>query len=98
MKLPKLKLPNLKLPSGNNPQGELLKMIKNRGTNTSSILNDAKSKVPEPIKKYVPNFDAANDIDVSKIMGQSAFDVEGIMSKSFNMSDINKMLSMDIDI
>lgn len=92
LKLPNLKAPNLKLPNSSTPKSKIMDLIKkNKGnTDSNSILNMAKSKVPEPLKKFIPNIggDSGSSFDISSIMGKSSMDVEGILSKNSDMSNI----------
>lgn len=93
-------MPNLKLPKNNKNQKELTSLFKNNKINGDGLLTEAKKKVPEPIKQFVPDLkiDSSKDIDVSKIMEKSSLDVEGLLSKSMNMNAIMEKVQFGINI
>lgn len=100
IKMPKLSMPKLKLPNISNSKNGLGSLLKNnKNTDSGSILKNAKSKVPDPINKFLPSMDSmkSDKMDVGKIFKQSSFDVEGILSKSTNMSDIANMIPTSFD-
>ena len=97
LKLPKTSMPNLKLPKTSDSTKNLTSLFKSEGGggfNTSGIIDQAKSKVPSSIKKFIPNLKSggAKNINPEKIIGKSTFDVDGMMSKSMNMTDVTKNL------
>ena len=56
IKLPKLDMPNLKLPKVSSSQNKLTSLFKDKkGFNTDGLIKEAQSRIPEPIKKFIPN-------------------------------------------
>lgn len=104
IKFPKLDMPNLKLPKVSSSQNKLTSLFKDKkGFNTEGLIKEAQSKIPEPIKKFIPSMKGSTgkDIDVSKITKGSAFDIDGMLSKNANVDDImktfNSGMTFDID-
>lgn len=107
LKLPKTSLPNLKLPKSSDTTKNLTSLFKSEGGgfNTNGIIEQAKSKVPDSIKKFIPNSKSGGtkNIDTEKIIEKSTFDIDGMLSKSMNMTDITKQmgssdLSFDVNL
>ena len=100
--LPKFSSPNLSLPKSSKTKNEITKIFKkhNGGINTSGILNDAKNKVPDPIKKFIPNLNGSEsgNLDVSKVLDKSSLDVDSILSKKSSVSDIISSFKTDYNV
>lgn len=101
IKFPKLSTPNLKLPktSGSKSKvSELFKGSNGQKLDSGGMMNNIKSKIPDPIKKFVPNIDSgkSNNIDITKSMKDSTFDIDGMLSKNTNMSEITKSFGSEL--
>lgn len=98
LKLPKLSAPNLSLPTSSKSKSKISSLLKgNKNVDTGGMLNNVKSKIPEPLNKFVPNINSTGKTpDITKIVEQSSFDVDGVLSKSMNMGDITKGFSSDL--
>lgn len=100
--LPKLSSPDLSLPKSSKTKNEITKIFKKNGSgmNTSGILNDVKNKVPNPIKKFIPNLNGSEsgNLDVSKVLDKSSLDVDSILSKKSSVSDIMNSFKTDYNI
>lgn len=100
--LPKLSSPNLSLPKSSKTSNELTKMFKSNGNglNTSGILNEAKGKVPQPLKKFIPNLNGPENgnLDMSKVLDKSSLDVNTILSKNSSVSDIVNSFKTDYEV
>ena len=104
MKFQKLDMLNSKIPKASSSQNKLTSLFKDiKGFNKDGLIKEAQSRIPEPIKKFIPNMKGSTgkDIDISKIAEGSAFDVDGMLSKNANVDDImktfNSGMTLDID-
>lgn len=101
IKFPKLSTPNLKLPKASNSKSkvsELFKGSNGRKLDSGGMMNNIKSQIPDPIKKFVPNINSgkSNTIDIAKSVKDSTFDIDGMLSKNTNMNEITKSFSSDL--
>ena len=104
IKFQKLDMLNSKIPKASSSQNKLTSLFKDiKGFNKDGLIKEAQSRIPEPIKKFIPNMKGSTgkDIDISKIAEGSAFDVDGMLSKNANVDDImktfNSGMTLDID-
>lgn len=81
LSFPKPKLPKFKSPKNNSITNSLKKY------NPANMFKDIKGKVPEPIKKHIPD-SIGKGLDVEKIIGDKTGDVEGILSKNNKTDEI----------
>lgn len=94
MKLPGLKLPNIGMPKGPGMKN-VTKLFNGKEFNTKGLIENAKSRVPKPIQKFIPSFNKGGDKDISSMLKGKLGDIEGIMSKNTNMDDIAKVMSQE---
>ena len=102
IKFPSLKMPNYSLPkasSGSSKVKNVIQKVKGKNPTTNSgMLDKIKDKCPESIKQYIPNSVSGigSDFNIGALMDQKSLDVDGLMSKGVNMSDVTKMFSGDM--
>lgn len=103
--LPNYKMPKLSLPKGSESQDKITKIFRGNKINTDGILKDAKSRIPKPLSNFIPNLNqngSANKLDIEKIMKQSSFDFDGMLSKSMDTNSMIKSMqynpTFDIDL
>ena len=104
IKFTKLDMLKSKIPKASSSQDKLTSLFKDiKGFNKDGLIKEAQNRIPEPIKKFIPNMKGSTgkDIDISKITEGSAFDVDGMLSKNANVDDImktfNSGMTLDID-
>ena len=101
IKFQKLDMLNSKIPKASSSQNKLTSLFKDiKGFNKDGLIKEAQSRIPEPIKKFIPNMKGSTgkDIDISKIAEGSAFDVDGMLSKNANVDDIMKTFNSDMTL
>lgn len=101
IKFQKLDMLNSKIPKASSSQNKLTSLFKDiKGFNKDGLIKEAQSRIPEPIKKFIPNMKGSigKDIDISKIAEGSAFDVDGMLSKNANVDDIMKTFNSDMTL
>lgn len=101
IKFQKLDMLSSKIPKASSSQNKLTSLFKDiKGFNKDGLIKEAQSRIPEPIKKFIPNMKGSTgkDIDISKIAEGSAFDVDGMLSKNANVDDIMKTFNSDMTL
>ena len=93
MKIGSFSTPNLKFPKVSPPK---FKTPKDKSiTNSlkkykpSNMFSDLKTKVPDPIKKHIPdNIGNGKGLDVEKMINSKTYDIEGMLSKNNKTEDV----------
>ena len=98
-KMPNLSMPDLKWPKASKTKSKIASLLKNNSNigGEGGALSNIKNKIPNSAKKYIPNVDT-DSFDISKVMNDNSFDIDGLLSKGTNMSDITKSFGTDINI